>query len=150
MIEANPAASLLIGADVEEITGKPLAGLFEAGTLPAVQSYLAAIRAGGREPDVSAGLAARGRTGRHKPVLIRASLFRQANATLFLLRLAAPDANALPELPDVKAKLLAAVEGAPDGFVEMTPKPAPGTRVWPWASRWTAGSARPAWTWTCW
>ncbi len=117
VIEANPAASLLIGADVEEITGKPLAGLFEAGTLPAVQSYLAAIRAGGREPDVSAGLAARGRTGRHKPVLIRASLFRQANATLFLLRLAAPDANALPELPDVKAKLLAAVEGAPDGFV---------------------------------
>ena len=114
--EANPAASILLGADVEELTGQALAGVFVATGLPAVQAYLASIRAGGREPDVSANLAPRGRKGRSRPVQLRASLFRQAGATLFLLRLAAP-ASDHATFPDVKEKLLATVENAPDGFV---------------------------------
>ena len=116
VMEANPAASALLGADVEELTGKPLTALFDAAAFPAVQAYLAAIRAGTREPDLSTALAPRGRTGRRHPALLRASAFRQGNATLFLLRLSAPDAHG-HALPDVKAKLLAAVESAPDGFV---------------------------------
>ncbi len=115
--EANPAASLLVGADVEEIAGKALAGLFDADTLPAVQAYLAAVRAGGREADVDAVLAPRGRNGRSQPVQLRASLMRQGSTTFYLLRLIAPASASYPALPDVKAKLLAAVESAPDGFV---------------------------------
>ena len=113
--EANPAASLLMGSDVEEIAGKPLAAVFELDCLPAVQAYLAAVRAGTREPDLQATLSPRLRHGRTRPVLLRGSLFRQGGATLFLLSLSAP-AGPSP-LPDVKTKLLAAVESAPDGFV---------------------------------
>ena len=115
--EVNPAATLLLGADAEEIAGKPLDQVFAAEGLPAVRAYLASTRAGGRDPDVQAATAPRGRNGRSLSVMLRASVFRQANATLFLLRLSALAATAPTALPDVKAKLLAAVEGAPDGFV---------------------------------
>ncbi len=115
--EANPAASLLMGSDLEEIAGKPLAGVFEPESLPAVQAYLAAARAGTREPDLQAELSPRAPKGHSRPVLLRASLFRQGGTTLFLLSLSAPASAGPAALPDVKAKLLAAVEGAPDGFV---------------------------------
>ncbi len=115
--EANPAASLLLGADMEEIAGKPLAGLFEPESLPAVQAYLAAVRAGTREPDLQAEMSPRLRSGRSRPVQLRAVLFRQAGATLFLLSLSAQATTEAAALPDVRSKLLAAVESAPDGFV---------------------------------
>ena len=117
VIEANPAASLLLGADVEEIVGHSLSALFAPDSMPAVQAYLSAIRAGSREADVPAKLAPRGRAKSSQTVVLRASLFRQANATLYLLRATAPAPTGPAALPDVKAKLLAAVEGAPDGFV---------------------------------
>ena len=114
--EANPAASQLLGADIEEIAGQQLTTIFEAGSQAPVQTYLAAIRAGSREADLSVKLAPQGRAKQGLPVQLRASTFRQASATLYLLRLAA-SANAVPTLPDVKSKLLAAVEAAPDGFL---------------------------------
>ena len=110
--EANPSACALLGAKPEEVAGLTLAGIFDADSLPAVQAHLAAVRNGGAEPDLAASLA-HGRGG--PPVTLRASLFRQDNATLLLLRLGTP--NVQVALPDVKAKLLKAVERAPDGFV---------------------------------
>ena len=115
--EANPAACLLLGADADEIVGKPVGGLFQGESHAAVQAYLAAIRAGKREADVPGVIAPRGRNGRSRPVQLRASLFRQTSTSLFLVRLASAEADQASALPDVKAKLLAAVESAPDGFV---------------------------------
>ena len=115
--EVNPAATLLLGADAEELAGKPLEQLFAADSLPGIRAYLASVRGGGRDADMQAVTAPRGRNGRSRTVLLRASAFRQANATLFLLRVSAGASDEPAVIPDVKAKLLAAVEGAPDGFV---------------------------------
>jgi transcriptional regulator PpsR len=114
--EANPAAATLFGADVEELIGQSLAGVIAPDSLLAVQAYLAAVRAGGREPEVQAQVAPRRRNGHSQLVHLRASLFRQGGSTLFLLRASAPVSGALA-LPDVSSKLLAAVESAPDGYV---------------------------------
>jgi transcriptional regulator PpsR len=113
--EANPAAATLFATDVEELIGQSLAGVIASDSLPAVQAYLTAVRAGGREPEVRVQVAPRHRNGHSPIVQLRASLFRQGGATLFLLRASAP--VGAPLLPDVRSKLLAAVEGAPDGYV---------------------------------
>ena len=113
--EANPSACVLFGVKPDEIVGLSLTAMFDAHSLPAVQAHLAAVRAGGSEPELSACVTRGKQEGR--PVTVRASLFRQDSATLCLLRLTAPVADVSPALPDVKAKLLKAVERAPDGFV---------------------------------
>jgi len=116
VLEANPAGREMFGTAAEDIVGHTMAEIFGAGSLPVLQAHLAAIRSGARSEDVPARLA-RG----NQPVLVKASLFRQDNATLFLMRiLPVPTSSmqtAAPTLPDVKTKLLRAVESAPDGFV---------------------------------
>ena len=53
-----------------------------------------------------------------REVVVRASVFRQDNETLFLMRVAAAqESTPASSMPDVKTKLLKAVESAPDGFV---------------------------------
>jgi transcriptional regulator PpsR len=127
ILEANPAGKEMFGTATEDIVGHTMAEIFGADSLPALQAHLTAIRSGARSEDVPARLA-RG----NQPVLVKASLFRQDNATLFLMRILPVPApsmqpgqpgqpghmqTATPTLPDVKTKLLRAVESAPDGFV---------------------------------
>ena len=111
--EANPAAARLLGATPEQLAGTPLAELFAAAGLDAVQTHLAAVRAGARPGDTPATLA-----NGHTAVAVAAALFRQDSVTLFLLRLApaGTPATAAP-LAEARARLLAAVEQAPDAFV---------------------------------
>jgi len=109
--EANPAARALFG-NGEDMVGKPLPELFSADSIVAVQAHLEAVRGGAAE-EIAARL-------RHadRPVLMKAALFRQENASLVLMRVAPTQpVHTAPLLPDVKAKLLRAVESAPDGFV---------------------------------
>ncbi len=110
--EANPAACALLDAKADEIVGLALPAMFEPGSLPALQQHLDAVRGGSStEVDVRGDLVG-GRS-----VVVRASMFRQDSTVLYLLRLDATPSDALARLPDVKAKLLTAVENAPDGFV---------------------------------
>ena len=114
VLEANAAAQDLFGAGPDGpdgVVGSALADIFGLDSLPALQAHLAAVRAGARPEDTPARL----RRG-NEPVTVKASLFRQENATLFLMRIS-PLSAAVPALPDVKTKLLRAVESAPDGFV---------------------------------
>jgi len=111
VLEANSAAQGMFGTAADDIVGHTAAEVFSADSLPALQDHLAAIRAGARPEDVPAQLM-RG----NQPVTVKVSLFRQENATLFLMRLS-PVLSIVPTLPDVKTKLLRAVESAPDGFV---------------------------------
>lgn len=111
VLEANAAAQGLFGAGSDDVVGRAMADIFHPDGLPALQGHLAAIRAGARPEDTPARLA-RG----DQPVTVKVSLFRQENATLFLMRIS-PVLSAVPVLPDVKTKLLRAVESAPDGFV---------------------------------
>jgi transcriptional regulator PpsR len=76
-----------------------------------VQAHLGAIRADGRAEEFAAKLAVSG-----TEVIVSASLFRQENTTLFLVRIA-PASSHASAVPDVKRKLLKLVEIAPDGFV---------------------------------
>ena len=114
VVEANPAAAGLLGAAEGELAGYLLPEIFGAEGMGAVEAHLSAVRAGVRADEVRARLAHRGANG-DAEVLVKASLFRQDGATLFLVRVAA--SSAPPGVPDVKAKLLKAVESAPDGFV---------------------------------
>jgi transcriptional regulator PpsR len=111
IVEANPAARQLLGAKAEHALGQALSDLFTADTIDFVQTHLAAIRADGRAEEFSARLAATG-----DEVVVAASVFRQENAALFLVRISAAPADTLA-VPDAKKKLLKLVESAPDGFV---------------------------------
>lgn len=111
--EANPAARTVFGVDVGDLAGLPVARMFDGNTIGAVNAHLAAVLDGAEEGEARARTAQGGRE-----VTVRASLFRQDQQTMFLLRVAPASAVAAPAaLPDVKLKLLRAVESAPDGFV---------------------------------
>lgn len=111
VVEANPAARMLFGARAEQTSGQNLAEIFSADTLDSVTAHLGAIRADGRAEEFSARLA-----NDNTEVLIAASLFRQENSTLFLVRISQTPADSA-RVPDAKRKLLKLVESAPDGFV---------------------------------
>ncbi len=111
VLEANPAGKDMFGTASQDIVGHTLAEIFSAECLPTLQAHLAAIRSGAKPEDVPARL-----VRADQPVLVKMSLFRQDNATLFLMRVS-PVAAAVPVVPDIKTKLLRAVENAPDGFV---------------------------------
>ena len=115
--EANPAARTMFGVEVGELAGLALGQMFDEETAQRVQAHLDAVRAGVRADDVQARTAPRPAQGR-RDVLVRASVFRQDGETLFLMRVTALHDDAVaPPVPDVKTKLLRAVESAPDGFV---------------------------------
>jgi transcriptional regulator PpsR len=111
VVEANPAARQLLSQKNEQASGQMLADIFTADSIETVQTHLAAIRADGRNEAFSASLALNG-----DEVVVGASMFRQENATLFLVRISPSHANDAG-VPDAKKKLLKLVESAPDGFV---------------------------------
>ncbi len=82
-----------------------------------MRALLAGVRATGRADNVRAHLA----DGRHE-LLVSASLFRQENASLFLVRLIPleDDASAVVAAR-AKSTLLQLVENAPDGLVVTSP-----------------------------
>ncbi len=111
VLEANPAGKDMFGTPSQGIVGHAMAEIFSADSLPILQGHLAAIRSGGRSEDMPARL-----MRDHQAVLVKVSLFRQDNETLFLMRIS-PVQAAAPAVSDIKSKLLRAVESAPDGFV---------------------------------
>ncbi len=111
VVEANPAARALFGGRQDQASGQALGDIFSADTVESVGAHLNAIRADGRAEEFPARLARSG-----AELLIAASLFRQENTTLFLVRMTAAPAEAA-RVPDVKRNLLKLVESAPDGFV---------------------------------
>jgi transcriptional regulator PpsR len=118
VLEANPVACQLLDESAKRIVGRPFPDGLDARSTQAVQQLLAAIRAAGRADDVRA----RSADGRHE-FLVSASLFRQENSSLFLIRLTPLQAETGGEVvPASKSKLLEVVESAPDGFVVTDPE----------------------------
>ncbi len=111
VVEANPAARQLFHVQADKPSGQTLAQLFSRDTVESVTAHLGAIRADGRAEEFAAKLAAD-----DAPVMVSALLFRQENATLFLVRITQA-ADGTQRTPDVKRTLLRLVESAPDGFV---------------------------------
>ena len=111
--EANPAACQLLGEPGERLVGKALSDLFDPASMASVQGYLGALRAGAKLDSVAAQLA-----GAKAEVTVCASVFRQDNSVLYLVRMTpAQPVSAAGPSDDLKARLLSVVEQAPDAFV---------------------------------
>lgn len=117
VVEANPAAGKLMGSAARQLLGRVFPEGLDKGSAQAVQAMLNTVRAAGRADDMAV-LSADGT----REYLISASLFRQDNASYFLVRLSPlrgePGAASVPKL---KSRLLEVVEVLPDGFVVVNP-----------------------------
>jgi transcriptional regulator PpsR len=117
VVEANPAARTVLGVEVGDLAGLGLAQLFSRDSVTQVEGHLGAVRAGMRLDDVRAWVEARDGDG-PREVWVKSSFFRQDGEALFLVRIAPIQTHAAAStMPDAKAKLLSAVERAPDAFV---------------------------------
>ncbi len=113
VVEANPAASQLLGAHAPRLAGRLFPDGFDDESSAALRSLLREVRASGRADEIRARLA-----DHQHQFLVTASLFRQEQTALFLIRLAPLEADAdAAIISRTKSKLLRFVELAPDGFV---------------------------------
>ncbi len=111
VVEANPAAREMFGAELVDIVGHGLLPRVTEGG--ALEAHLAAARNGEAPADLSTHL-----VHGNREVVLRATPFRQDATTMLLVRIASAHAVAAASLLSAeKAKLLRAVESAPDGFV---------------------------------
>ncbi|MCX8003442.1 MAG: transcriptional regulator PpsR [Burkholderiaceae bacterium] len=113
VVEANPAASRLLGNGARSVVGRPLADGLGPRAVQSLQALFDAARSAGRADEIRLRIGD-GRDPREYRV--SASLFRQENATYFLVRLT-PAAGAAEAPAAVASATLRALEGLPDGFV---------------------------------
>jgi transcriptional regulator PpsR len=113
VVEANPAAVRLAGRSVRRIVGRSFSDLFSVEAAPAIHSLLTAVSGAGQRESVEAHL-----VDGAADCVISASIFRQENASHFLIRLTPLRAVVgEPEMSSAKSALLRMVEKLPDGFV---------------------------------
>ena len=109
VVEANPAAGRLLNKSLKRLSGRAFPDMFDAEGGKAVQAHLAQVRATGRGDEITA------RIGEGHDTIVCASLFRQDNASHYLVRLSpVAEENASPA---PSSKLFSVVESLPDGFV---------------------------------
>lgn len=117
IVEANPRAEEMLSRNGRALAGTTLGRAFSSETEPGLRNMLASVRSRG-EIDETTGVI----KGSGKSVKIAASLLRQGNTTLFLLRLM-PDTESVVshEVQMTDAALLGLVQRLPDGFVVTDP-----------------------------
>jgi transcriptional regulator PpsR len=102
----------LLGEALAGFVGQPITQWFEAEATEPIHMLLASVRASGRADEISARLASEGRA-----VVIWASLFRQGNSSLFIVRLHGADSPAVTREEEGRAELLDLLQAAPDAIV---------------------------------
>lgn len=112
IIEANPAASELLGIPDKRMIGRSVRDLFMPAAAEAIDGLIATVRATGRAEDVEARL-----KDTTRDFSIAASLFRQDNASHILVRLQPLQPGGAITLPKAKSRLISVVEKLPDAFV---------------------------------
>jgi transcriptional regulator PpsR len=113
ILEANPAAASFFGAAAPALQGRPLQELFNAAGWDELRGMIAALESGGRPPQIPIQL-----RSSERQMLASASLFRQSGGSLLLLRLLPVAGQAGSSAPSARdARILAAVDALPDGFV---------------------------------
>jgi transcriptional regulator PpsR len=117
ILESNPAASHLLGDVGGRLVGRSFIDAFDREGARSVTTLLAGVKAAGRPDSTQVRLGGSG-----DEIAVTASLFRQGDAAMFLVRLALLDGAAssravAPAVP-ILVKL---VESAPDGFVVTEP-----------------------------
>ncbi len=112
VVEANPAAGQLFGDASRRIVGQIFPTGLDDESSQAVQALLSRVRVTGRADEVHAKLTGGGEMS------VSASLFRQENSALFLVRFSTAQPDPATVAPQAKARLLGqVVETAPDGMV---------------------------------
>ena len=105
--EANPAALRLLGAPEASLTGKPLTSIADPNVQESLTAYLGAVSAADQPPMAVALPGGRG------SVILAASVFRQDQASYFLIRIgggAMRDTRGDGQMLDILARM-------PDAFV---------------------------------
>lgn len=114
VVEANPAADVMLGDVARRLMGRTFPEIFDARSTQAVLALLAGVRATGRADEV------RVRLGDGKRIFrVSASLFRQESASLYLVRLLPHETEegAAAATSNVQSQMLRLLESAPDAFV---------------------------------
>lgn len=111
IVEANPAATQVIGITGKKVNGRSFVDLFDPASAKRVRAHLDSVRATGRGSDIRARLA-----DSKQDVILSAALFRQDDASHYLIRLSSAAVSATPQ-PRTRSSLLEVVEKLPDGFV---------------------------------
>lgn len=112
ILDANPAALVLFDESAPQLIKSDFLSRFDAASARAVQTLLADVRATGRDNSVRGQLA----NGKCQCSLV-ASLFRQENASLFLIRLSSQVSISESAALKAASALLGFFEAAPDGLV---------------------------------
>ena len=113
VVEANPAASRLLGIEAGRLVGRPFFELFDSASRSALYGLFGAVQAGGRGDEISASL-----PKNMRQLSVSASLFRQGTAAHFLVRLSPLEMEtAVSSNEKRNSKLFKVIEGMPDGFV---------------------------------
>ncbi len=112
--EANPAACDFFGQTDSWMIGRHFPVGFSAEDGQAIAAMLSTVRGAGRCDPVMATASI---DERSVPVAISASLFRQENASFFLIRIGDSSAKSSPPATKNRSILLRFLENAPDGFV---------------------------------
>jgi transcriptional regulator PpsR len=113
--DANPASQVLLGSRGKPLSGRDFTDLFGPNSRSTVEALLTHVRSAGRADEVAVNAA----DGRE--LLVSASLFRQDNASFFLVRVV-PAADLVAAGPSsMKAALIKSLDVAPDGFVLTSP-----------------------------
>ncbi len=113
VLEANPAAEVLLGESTKNLVGRYFPDGFDDDSTTGFQNLLATVRATGRTNNMNVRFA----DGRRQ-LMASASLFREERSSFFLVRLSAINAD-LPNAagPQQYSKVLEIVSSAPEGFV---------------------------------
>jgi transcriptional regulator PpsR len=109
ILEANPAADQIIGADPGALVGQPFTSIIAVDDREAAAAMFGAAAAAEVRHPVRLRLA---RDGREHDFVV--TLFRQDRATLCLIRLSTPR---LPLASDAERRLVHTLERIPDAFV---------------------------------
>ena len=109
VIEANPAATRLVGEGPTQLIGKLFPDALLVDDPSVVQSISFALRTQGRIENLKL------RLDNSKEFSLDGIFFRQETSAIFLLRFAS--LTAAPTAPDLNAQIIRFVDEAPDGFV---------------------------------
>ncbi|WP_161957312.1 transcriptional regulator PpsR [Aestuariivirga litoralis] len=82
IVEANSAAANLMNKPLKRLAGSQFAAMFDGPDAPKVEELMTALRATGRADDVALTL-----EGRQQQAVLGATIFRQENASFYLMRL---------------------------------------------------------------
>jgi transcriptional regulator PpsR len=111
VVEANPAASMLLGESPTQLIGKLFPDALLIDDAGAIQSISFAIRSQGRIENLKL------RLDNATDFVLDGIFFRQDASSFFLLRFAPVNPAPKPPQADVTSQTLQFVEEAPDGFV---------------------------------